>query len=232
MKNTFILLGLCAFLLSACKSSTTDNAKTELNNDTDSVSYFLGITIGKDLRQSGATGLNYDLIKRGMVETSESDSIGVDPNLVQFYIMNYFDKKEKAANELAQTELENWIKENRNFDEVVRANEGYYYRVVSEGDGAKPAITDVVKVHYKGTLLDGKVFDTSIGDEPVEFPLNRVIKGWSLGLQNMAVGSTYELFIPPFLGYGASTGPSGNLPPNSSLVFEVQLLDIVPQSAE
>lgn len=231
MKKTLYLLGLVAVTFAACDDSKdASSTKVEMTNEIDSVSYFLGVSIGKDLKQSGATGLNYELIKKGLEITAVSDSVPVDPTMAQFYIMNYFDKMEKANNDKAQTELENWIKQNRDFAQIVKANEGYYYRVITEGTGAKPTIQDVVKVHYKGTLLNGTVFDSSLDGEPVEFPLSRVIKGWTLGLQNMTVGSTYELFIPAFLGYGASTGPSGTLPANSALVFEVQLLDIVPQN--
>ncbi len=103
---------------------------------------------------------------------------------------------------------------------------GLKYEVVREGDGAKPSATDSVTVHYKGTLTDGTVFDSSYDrGQPATFPLNRVIKGWTEGLQLMPVGSKYILTIPPDLGYGAA-GAGGRIPPNATLVFEVELLKI------
>jgi FKBP-type peptidyl-prolyl cis-trans isomerase len=101
------------------------------------------------------------------------------------------------------------------------------YQVLRQGSGAKPAATDIVKVSYKGTLLDGKVFDSSYErNEPVEFPLNQVIPGWSEGVGLMAVGSKYKFWIPSELAYGAE-GPQG-IGPNATLVFEVELLEVKP----
>lgn len=103
---------------------------------------------------------------------------------------------------------------------------GLKYEVLREGDGPKPSATDSVTVHYKGTLTDGTVFDSSYDrGQPATFPLNRVIKGWTEGLQLMPVGSKYRLTIPPELGYGAA-GAGGKIPPNATLVFEVELLKI------
>lgn len=103
---------------------------------------------------------------------------------------------------------------------------GLKYEVLTEGDGPKPSATDSVTVHYKGTLTDGTVFDSSYDrGQPATFPLNRVIKGWTEGLQLMPTGSKYRLTIPPELGYGAA-GAGGKIPPNATLVFEVELLKI------
>ena len=109
---------------------------------------------------------------------------------------------------------------------MITTASGLQYEVLTEGTGPKPKATDTVTVHYKGTLIDGKVFDSSYDrGEPISFPLDRVIKGWTEGLQLMSVGSKYRLTIPSQLGYGAA-GAGGVIPPNATLVFEVELLKI------
>ena len=109
---------------------------------------------------------------------------------------------------------------------MITTASGLKYEVLTEGSGPKPAATDTVTVHYKGTLTDGKVFDSSYDrGQPLSFPLNRVIKGWTEGLQLMSVGSKYRLTIPSELGYGAA-GAGGVIPPNATLICEVELLKI------
>ena len=109
---------------------------------------------------------------------------------------------------------------------MITTASGLQYEVLTEGTGPKPAATDTVTVHYKGTLTNGKVFDSSYDrGQPISFALNRVIKGWTEGLQLMSVGAKYRLTIPANLGYGAA-GAGGVIPPNATLIFEVELLKI------
>jgi len=116
--------------------------------------------------------------------------------------------------------------ESKETGKVTTTASGLKYEVLTEGSGAKPSATDSVTVHYKGTLSDGTEFDSSYGrGQPATFPLNRVIKGWTEGVQLMAVGSKYRFTIPPDLGYGAA-GAGGKIPPNATLVFEIELIKI------
>jgi FKBP-type peptidyl-prolyl cis-trans isomerase len=109
---------------------------------------------------------------------------------------------------------------------VTTTASGLQYKVIKAGTGAQPKATDTVKVHYKGTFLDGKTFDSSYDrGEPISFPLNRVIAGWTEGVQLMPVGATYEFYIPSNLAYG-ERGAGGAIPPNATLIFVVELLEI------
>lgn len=145
------------------------------------------------------------------------------------------------ANEAAKAERqakdnlaagEKFLAENAKKPGVVTTASGLQYRVVRKGTGAKPGATDTVRVHYKGQMLDGKTFDSSYDrNEPVVFPLNQVVPGWQEGLQLMPVGSKFQLWIPSKLGYGERGTPGGPIQPNSTLVFDVELLDIVKGDA-
>jgi FKBP-type peptidyl-prolyl cis-trans isomerase len=119
-----------------------------------------------------------------------------------------------------------FLDENGKKEGVTTTASGLQYKVIKAGTGAHPKATDTVKVHYKGTFLDGKTFDSSYDrGEPISFPLNRVIAGWTEGVQLMPVGATYEFYIPSNLAYG-ERGAGGVIPPNSTLIFVVELLGI------
>jgi FKBP-type peptidyl-prolyl cis-trans isomerase len=133
---------------------------------------------------------------------------------------------EKQGAAAKQAEID-FLEENKQKPGIITTESGLQYEVITQGDGPKPEATDTVKVHYEGKLIDGTVFDSSYSrGQPIEFSLNGVIPGWTEGLQLMNTGSTYRLFIPSDLGYG-SQGAGSHIPPNSTLIFEVDLLDIV-----
>jgi FKBP-type peptidyl-prolyl cis-trans isomerase FklB len=136
-----------------------------------------------------------------------------------------------ALNDEAAKAGADFLVENAKRDGVQTTESGLQYEVVKKAEGAQPKVSDVVSVHYQGTLVDGSVFDSSIErGEPVEFPVGGVIPGWVEGLQLMKVGEKYKFYIPSELAYGAQS-PTPAIPANSTLVFEVELLDIVGQPA-
>ena len=131
---------------------------------------------------------------------------------------------------MAETDLEKgeaFLKENAKKEGVKTTASGLQYTVIKEGAGKSPKATDTVKVNYEGKLIDGKVFDSSYKrGEPIEFPLNGVIKGWTEGVQLMKEGATYEFVIPYKLAYGERGTPGGPIPPNATLIFKVELIQV------
>lgn len=143
--------------------------------------------------------------------------------------MALFDMLNKAKQEKLEANLkagESFLEENKKRPEIKTTDSGLQYEVLVEGNGAKPTATDKVKCHYHGTLIDGTIFDSSVQrGQPATFPLNMVIKGWTEALQLMPVGSKYRLFLHPSMAYGERQ--TGNvIGPNSTLIFDVELLDI------
>ena len=191
----------------------------------------MGKNIGKAIREQEPVGLmgiegletNFDMIKRGFINGLYNYTDQLDMQTAGTYVdavisnLKYGDTKAKG---------EQFLQENALREEVKVTESGLQYEVLKEGKGAKPTAESTVKVHYEGTLIDGTVFDSSYQrGEPIEFPLNGVIKGWTEGLQLMSVGSKYKLYIPYELGYG-ERGAGQSIPPYAALIFTVELLEI------
>ena len=195
-------------------------------------SYGVGRNMGEQLAANPFDGIDISAVQQGLADAfaKEASKVSVDDLNEAFKEIN--ERMQAAAAEKATVmaaEGEKYLEENAKREGVTTVASGLQFEVVSEGEGEKPAATDVVKVHYKGTLLDGTEFDSSYArNEPTTFPLNRVIAGWTEGLQLMPVGSKYKFTIPSELAYGDRD--LGKIPANSTLVFEVELLEI--QNAE
>ena len=203
-----------------------------LKDQKDKVSYSIGLNIGSNLARQNVE-INPDALIAGI-----KDAIAGKPQLTQDQIkevMTAFEKdmqaKQKAAGEKSAAEGAKFLEENKKKEGVKTTASGLQYKVIKEGTGAQPKATDTVTVNYRGTLIGGKEFDSSYKrGQPATFPLNGVIKGWTEGLQLMKTGSKYQLFVPPDLAYGErAVGP--DLSPNSTLIFEVELLEVKPPDA-
>jgi FKBP-type peptidyl-prolyl cis-trans isomerase FklB len=150
----------------------------------------------------------------------------MSPQEANTIIQNYFNRKQNEMSENNLKAGEAFLKENGKKEGVVTLSSGLQYEILKEGTGVKPKATDKVKCHYHGTLLNGHVFDSSVQrGQPAVFGVNQVIKGWVEALQLMAVGSKWRLYIPASLAYGAQ-GAGDSIEPNSTLIFDVELLGI------
>ena len=202
--------------------------KVELTSETDSASYAMGVYMGTQCATMlSAQNYNVDLfLKAFEAAIAEAPLLMTPDETVAF--LNAYEKKVKERENADRIKLgETFLAENAKREGVHTTASGLQYQVVKMGEGPKPVATDVVKVHYEGTLLDGTKFDSSIDrGKPTEFPLNRVMKGWTEGLQYMPVGSKFTFYIPYQLAYGAQ-GAGNIIKPYSTLVFEVELLEII-----
>ena len=191
------------------------------------VSYALGLSLGNNLAGSGVTGLNVAKLAQGIQDVLSQKEPEMGFEEAQAVINEYFSALQAKMSEKAQGEGKAFLAENAKRSEVITLASGLQYEILTPGTGAIPTSTDSVKVHYHGTTIDGNVFDSSVKrGEPATFGVTQVISGWVEALQLMPVGSKWKLFIPSELAYGAQ-GAGQAIPPHASLVFEVELLDIV-----
>lgn len=200
----------------------------------DKVSYALGLGIGQQLAQMGASDLNIDDFADAIKDVINGNELKVPHKNAQTIVQEYFRQQEERINAIraeqgkaAKAEGEKFLAENGKKEGVVTLKSGLQYEVLREGNGKKPKATDQVKCHYEGTLINGQVFDSSYKrNEPAVFPLNQVIPGWTEGLQLMQEGAKYRFYIPYILAYGES-GAGGSIPPFATLIFDVELLEVM-----
>lgn len=199
----------------------------------DKVSYALGLGIGRQLAQMGASELNIDDFAAAIKDVIAGNELKVSNREAQTIVQDYFRKQEEKLNaeraekgKVAKAEGEKYLAENAKKEGVVTLPSGLQYMVLKEGNGKKPKATDQVRCHYEGRLIDGTKFDSSYDrKEPAVFGLNQVIAGWTEGVQLMSEGSKYRFFIPYNLAYG-ERGAGASIPPFSALVFDVELLEV------
>ena len=200
-------------------------AETELKTEEDKVSYGLGMMIG-DRVLSNYGEVDYDLLLAGMKAQKAGEETLITIEEAQAVLQEQQQREAAAKTAEAQKAGEAYLKENAAKEGVTVTDTGLQYEVITQGDGPKPTLEDTVSVHYVGTLIDGREFDSSIArGEPASFPLKGVIPGWTEALQLMYVGSKHRLVIPSDLAYG-ERGAGQLIGPGATLVFEVELLEI------
>lgn len=246
------LLGLAA---AGCKpgdkadAAKTDEAKPAeagkagaiagLATEKEQVSYMIGMDMGKTLEQV-KDEIDLDTLNKALKATLAGEKPLLNEEQAKQIRETFATKMQaKQMAEMmtkAKTNAEEGAKflaENGKKPGVQTTADGLQYQVVTEGKGPKPKASDVVSVHYKGTTLDGKTFDSSYDrGQPAQIPLGQVVPGWREGILLMPVGSKYKLWIPAVLAYGEQGTPGGPIPPNATLAFEIELLDIVKQPAQ
>lgn len=226
---------LMAGLLTACQNSTEVSKESSFEAPIDSVSYGLGYFYGQSIASEGIDDFNYQNFIAGMqtaVDEEEPvmDETEMQETLQQFQVQLQQQQEQSRAEAAARNSEESaaFLEENGARDEVDVTESGLQYEVLEAGDGDTPEAQSTVRVHYSGTLLNGEEFDSSYErGEPVEFPLNRVIPGWTEGLQLMNEGATYRFWIPSELGYGENPPQGSPIEPGSLLVFEIELISIL-----
>lgn len=260
MKRIALALSVAtAVMLSGCKEGsqastekTTDSTATktekvetnaagdkELVSEKEKFSFVIGYNTGTQLKAL-EDEVERDILIAAIIDGLDAKEPKLSPDeavLVQKAVFGRLQEKEMAKQKEAAEKQKLRVEEGKKFlthnktqPGVVTTESGLQYTVVKDASGAKPALTDVVEVHYEGTLVDGTVFDSSIKRKtPSTFPVNAVIKGWQEGLQLMPVGSKYKFFIPTELAYGARPNPRSGIGPNEMLIFEVELLSIKPK---
>ena len=200
----------------------------------DKVSYALGLGIGQQLAQMGASELNIDDFAQAIKDVLKGNELKVSHREAQTIVQDYFQKQEQKlqaqraeAGKAHKEAGEKYLAENAKKDGVITLPSGLQYQVLKEGNGKKPTAKDTVMCHYEGFLIDGTVFDSSVQrGEPAVFGLQQVIAGWTEGLQLMKEGGKTRFFIPYLLGYGPS-GAGNSIPPYAALIFDVELIKVM-----
>lgn len=233
MKTFFlVLISLCACLVTLAQKTKPKAGPQKaapqllIKNELDSVSYALGASLANYYKQQGIGDLNITLASKAINDVMKGTCL-LNEQQINTSITNYLQKIKTEKMDKTKKVGQAFLESNKTKSGVIILPSGLQYQVLKEGTGPKPAATDKVKCHYHGTLIDGTVFDSSVDrGQPAEFPVNGVIKGWVEALQLMPVGSKWKLFIPSELSYGDRQAGAKILP-GSTLIFEVELLEIV-----
>ena len=230
----YIGIGVICVALLACRGNTQDKTQdtTRLKSQKDSVSYSIGRNIGNNFKQQ-SIDIDPDILARGIKDAQAGSKQLLTDEEVQAILAEFqtrmMAKQEesvKSLSEKSKKEGAEFLVQNKKKEGVVTLPSGLQYKVLKMGTGRKPKATETVTVNYRGTFIDGEEFDSSFKrGQPSTFACNGVVKGWTEALQLMPVGSKWQLFIPSELGYG-ERGAGQVIPPNATLIFEVELLSI------
>ena len=236
-RKHIVLLGASLLVLSSNAMDQGDKKKKPkdepkkstvvLKNENDSLSYAIGVSIANNIATSGIEGLNESIMGQAVLD--HANKANQLPNeMVDPYIQGILARRESEKATKTMEKEVGFLKENGAKPGVITTTSGLQYKVIREGIGLSPDDNDTIVVHYKGSLVDGKVFDSSYErNEPITITAGQVIQGWGEGLKLMKSGGKYELFIPQNLAYGEQ-GAGGVIPPFATLIFEMEIVEIKP----
>lgn len=238
MNKSILLSGIFALgMLASCTPGAQGVAnKTTLADEKEQASYSIGVDLARSVEQIDDLDSMIDLsiLFQGFNDKVNGKGLLLDDSTRMNVLREFGKKIMESQKAKATVEAAEYLSKNKAKEGVQVTASGLQYKILKEGKGAKPTKEDAVTAHYVGTLVDGTEFDSSIKrGKPVDFPVTRVIPGWTEALQMMPVGSKWQLVVPPELGYGDRVRPGGKIPPNAVLVFEVELLAIKePENAK
>jgi FKBP-type peptidyl-prolyl cis-trans isomerase FklB len=223
MKKIVFLVLISVMMIAT--SLAQKGKKNRLENKADSVSYAIGVSIGNSIKNQKITDLNLKKFYNAIEEVMENEETKFTLDESQKIIQAYMAELQESQKKENLISANKFLEENKKRDGVIVIQEGLQYEILQEGSGESPVSSSKVKTHYKGTLLDGSIFDSSYQrGEPIEFQLGRVIKGWQEALKQMKPGAKWKLYIHPDLGYGERA--TEDIPANSLLIFEIELLSV------
>lgn len=229
MKTMKRILTLIACLILLTPGFT--QIHVELKNLHDSASYAIGVSVANFYRVQGITKLNAELVARAISDALSDQGAPMDDNTINQVLNAFLNKLQQEKVNARLDSGKKFLEANKLRPEVKTTASGLQYEVISEGSGPKPGPTDMVTCHYRGTLINGFEFDSSFKrGQPATFALNRVIAGWTEGLQLMNTGSKFKFYIPHNLGYGLYD--NGAIPGGSVLIFEVELISVQPAAQQ
>ncbi len=232
MKKTLSFLSLIVLAVSLTSCNSSDPKSVKLESEDDKTFYAMGFMLGGNLQRLSLSDKELQALYKGIAMASKNEKSEVDmatyQNKIQEVFKSRMDKVAVKEKESGKAFIENFIKT----EAATKTESGLAYKVIKEGTGAMPSAEDTVEVHYHGTLADGTVFDSSIErGKTISFPLNRVIRGWTEGLQTMKEGGKTKFVIPSELAYGEAGAPP-KIPGGATLVFEVELFKVTKAGAE
>ena len=234
MKNSIIYLLAIGLIIAGTSCQQGGSTSVNMETDIDSVSYAIGVLVGSNNIQQLKNApegdkLDANIMSAAFKAASLSEELKISEEEANSLVQRFF---QEASQRVSQENLEEgnkFLEENKAREGVTTTESGLQYEIITEGTGEKPTAADQVRVHYHGTLIEGTVFDSSVDrGEPATFGVGQVIPGWTEALQLMPVGSKWKVYIPSDLAYG-ERGAGADIGPNSALIFEVELLEIIKE---
>ena len=227
--SCLLFVSIISFAQTQKKKIPAKKATQELTLKTanDSLSYSIGLSVAGFYKEQGIKDVNSAIVSKAINDVLKKGTPLLNEQQANNCIINFVQKAKAEKAGPNKKAGEAFLAENKNKPGVITLPSGLQYQIIQEGTGPKPTLSDKVKCHYRGTLIDGTVFDSSIDrGEPIDFPVSGVIRGWTEALQLMPVGSKWKLFIPSDLAYG-DQGAGNSIKPGSTLIFDVELIQIL-----